>query len=180
MHVPIATTARLEISGIRAGTERQLKARVRQKARQTERSNGVLPAWIAVVQFSQPISYLQRKQRAMNLDQISELHERAMSLAEATVIASTQGDAAMSRTRFQEALELAAEAAALIAPHVDEEPIRSVLHRSAGSLALNCDEHRIAEKLLAVGLAGEPPSEIADEMRDLLEQVYAHRELLAS
>lgn len=116
----------------------------------------------------------------MNLHAINELHERAMSLAEAAVIAHTQGDAAISRRRFHEALELAAEAAALIAPHINEEPMRSVLHRSAGSLAFNCEEYRIAEKLLAVGLAGEPPSEIADEMRDILEQVYAHRELLAS
>lgn len=58
---PYSNDARLEISGIRAGTERQLKARVRQKARQTDRSNGVLPAWIAVVEFSGPISYLQSK-----------------------------------------------------------------------------------------------------------------------
>jgi hypothetical protein len=116
----------------------------------------------------------------MSLDQINELHERAMTLAEAALIARTQGDADTSRERFRQALELAAEAAALIAPDVDEEPMRSVLHRSAGSLALNCDEYRIAEKLLAVGLAGEPPPEIANEMRDLLEQVYAHRELLAS
>jgi hypothetical protein len=43
----------------------------------------------------------------MNLDQINEVHERAMSLAEDAVIARTQGDAPMSRTRFQEALELA-------------------------------------------------------------------------
>jgi hypothetical protein len=116
----------------------------------------------------------------MNLDQINELHERAMTLAEAAIIAHTQGDAATSRKRFQEALNLAIEAAAFMAPLVDEEPMRSILHRSAGSLALNCQQYRIAEKLLAVGLAAEPPSEIADEMRDLLEQVYAHRELLAS
>ena len=57
--------------------------------------------------------------------------------------------------------------------------MRSVLHRSAASLALNCEEYRLAEKLLAVGLAGDPPAEIADEMRDLMEQVYSHRELLA-
>jgi hypothetical protein len=54
--------------------------------------------------------------------------------------------------QFQEAFELAVEeAAALIAPHVNAEPMRSVLHRGNGSLALNCDEYRIAEKLLAVG-----------------------------
>ena len=116
----------------------------------------------------------------MNLDQINELHERAMNSAEAAVITRSQGDAPDSRMRFRQALELATEAAALIAPHVGEEPMRSVVHRSAASLALNCEEYRVAEKLLAVGLSGDPPAEIADEMRDLLEQVYAHRELLAS
>jgi hypothetical protein len=59
---PYRDDARLEISGIRAGSERRLKARARQKARQTERSDGVLPAWIAVIEFSRPISFLQRKQ----------------------------------------------------------------------------------------------------------------------
>ena len=115
----------------------------------------------------------------MNLEQINDLHERAMSLAEAAVVARTEGDEATSRERFQEAVELARQAAARIAPHVGEEPMRSVLHRSAASLALNCEEYRLAEKLLAVGLAGDPPAEIADEMRDLMEQVYSHRELLA-
>jgi hypothetical protein len=116
----------------------------------------------------------------MNLEHINDLHERAMDLAEAAVVARTHGDEVTSRKRFQEALKLDTEAAALIAPHLDEEPMRSVLHRSAGSLALNCEHHRVAEKLLAVGLAGDPPAEVADEMRDLLEQVYAHRGSLAS
>ena len=107
----------------------------------------------------------------MNLDEINDLHERAMNVAEAAVIARTEGDLATSCERFQEALELATEAAAEIAPYVQEEPMRSVLHRSAASLALNCEEYRLAEKLLAVGLAGDPPAEFADEMRDLLEQV---------
>ena len=116
----------------------------------------------------------------MNHTEINDLHERAMDLAEAAVIARTQGDTATARKRFREALAVAREAAARIAPHVDEEPMRSVLHRSAASLALNCEDFRVAEKLLAVGLSGEPPVEIANEMRDLLEQVYTHRELLAS
>jgi len=114
----------------------------------------------------------------MNLEQINDLHEGAMTLAEAAVVAQMEGDEATASERFQEALELATQAAAKMASHVHEEPMRSVLHRSAASLALNCEEYRLAEKLLAVGLAGNPPAEIADEMRDLLEQVYLHRELL--
>ena len=48
----------------------------------------------------------------MNLEQINDLHERAMSLAEAAIVARTEGDEATSRERFQEALELARQAAA--------------------------------------------------------------------
>jgi hypothetical protein len=63
----------------------------------------------------------------MNLDQINDLHEQAMTLA---------------------------EAAARIASRVDEEPMRSVLHRSAASLALNCEEYRLAEKPASSRLGG--------------------------
>lgn len=114
----------------------------------------------------------------MNLEQINDLHEQAMTLAEAAIVARMEGDEMTSSERFREALELAAQAAARIASQIAEEPMRSVLHRSAASLALNCEEYRLAEKLLAVGLAGDPPTEIADEMRDLLERVYVHRKLL--
>lgn len=112
--------------------------------------------------------------------QINDLHEQAMDLAEAAVIARTSGDEREARRQFQAALKLASEAAGRIAPSATEEPMRSVIHRSAASLAINCEEFRMAEKLLAVGLSGDPPVELANEMRDLLEQVYAHRELLAS
>jgi hypothetical protein len=52
------------------------------------------------------------------------------------------------------------------------EPTRSVLHRSAPTLALECGALRDAERLIAVALSGDPPAEIAEELRDLLEQVY--------
>jgi hypothetical protein len=34
---------------------------------------------------------------------------------------------------------------------------------------------REAERLIAVALSGDPPDEIAEELRDLLEQVYFDR-----
>ena len=57
------------------------------------------------------------------------------------------------------------------------EPTRSVLHRSAASLALECDETREAERLIGRALSGNPPDEIAEELRDLLEDVYFRRHL---
>jgi hypothetical protein len=44
-------------------------------------------------------------------------------------------------------------------------------------LALDCNDPRAAEKLVARALSGDPPPEIAHELRDLLEQVNLHRHL---
>ena len=52
------------------------------------------------------------------------------------------------------------------------EPSRSVLLRSAASLAFECHELREAERLASQALGGEPPSEIAQELRELLRRVY--------
>jgi hypothetical protein len=43
-----------------------------------------------------------------------------------------------------------------------------VLHRSAASLAVECFQLREAERLIGRALAGNPPPDIADELRDLL------------
>ena len=60
---------------------------------------------------------------------------------------------------------------------LEMEPTRSVLLRSAASLALDCGEVRQSERLIAQGLVGNPPEEIANELRDLLEQVNFQRHL---
>lgn len=46
--------ARLEVSGIRCGTDVAIDSRVRNKIKQTKRSNGSLPAYIAVIEFGTP------------------------------------------------------------------------------------------------------------------------------
>ncbi len=77
----------------------------------------------------------------------------------------------------RQAYELERDAAREIENQLDLEPTRSVLHRSAASLALECDESREAERLVGRALSGSPPDEIAEELRDLLEEVYFHRHL---
>jgi hypothetical protein len=57
------------------------------------------------------------------------------------------------------------------------EPTFSILHRSAATLALDCDNIRLAEQLIAKALSHTLPYEIAEELRDLLEQVYFRRHL---
>ena len=39
-------------------------------------------------------------------------------------------------------------------------------------MRLLCQEFREAERLIAHGLSGNPPFEIAEELRDLLEKLY--------
>ena len=57
------------------------------------------------------------------------------------------------------------------------EPSVSVLLRSAASLAMSCKKLRESEKLIALALSGEPPLEIVEELRNLLENVNFYRQL---
>jgi len=53
------------------------------------------------------------------------------------------------------------------------EPTYSIMHRSAGWLALDCNKPRLAEQLACKALAGDPHPKIAEELRDLLAETYA-------
>lgn len=50
------------------------------------------------------------------------------------------------------------------------EPTRSVLYRSAGSIALQVGEKSNAKELLLEGLSHNPPPEIAAEINELLKE----------
>ena len=105
----------------------------------------------------------------------SDLHHQAMQLADEADRLRRQGDGAAAGQLLRQAFEKERQAAEQTSSDVRLEPTRSVLHRSAASLALECGDYREAERLIAVALSGEPPDEIADELRDLLEQVYFDR-----
>src|SRR5439155_17467735 len=101
------------------------------------------------------------------LDEASALHRRAMELADEASAALREGNRD-AFTRFtQTAYESEASAARLLEDSVELEPTRSVLYRSAASFALELGEQRQAEQLISTALAGDPPEEIADELRDL-------------
>lgn len=108
---------------------------------------------------------------------VNELHNQAMENAEKGYVADLHGDFSNAQAHFRRAFELEREAAQLLIPKTDAEPTRSVLLRSAASLAVKCAEHREAERLVAIALAGNPPAEICEELRDLLDTVYFDRHL---
>ena len=52
-----------------------------------------------------------------------------------------------------------------------------MLFRSAASLAYELKDYRESERLICMGLAGNPPIDIANELRDLYDQVNLERNL---
>lgn len=105
------------------------------------------------------------------MSQIQQLHQQAMDLAEMAEVAKLRGDPIKAKELFKEAFVKETEAASLLLNNIEVEPARSILHRSAASLAIDCGEINAAERLIAIALSGNPPQEIADELKDLLVQI---------
>ena len=104
-----------------------------------------------------------------------ELHDRAMDIAFLADRARSRGEDAEAQRLYGEAL--IQEQRAIRELREPVEPTRSVLHRSAAWLALECGDTRLAEKLAAAGLAADPPEDIAEELRDVWEQATFGRHL---
>ena len=121
--------------------------------------------------------------------QVKELHDKAMDLAHFAILERSRGNTDQSESQFAQALEYelaaikALEALAAQSPSNPDgqaetiEPTYSVLHRSAGTLALDCKQTRTAERIVTKALSQDPHPEIAEELRDLLGQIYFQRHL---
>lgn len=103
---------------------------------------------------------------------IESLHRMAMELAGR---AEASRDPGRAHQLFREAFEKEREAAELLDDQTELEPTRSVLFRSAASLAVDCKDFTEAERLLAKGLAGSPPADVAEEMLSLRRSLPASR-----
>lgn len=111
------------------------------------------------------------------MSDLKTLHRQAMDLAETAAMAKLRGESEQAADLFRQAFEYERSAANLVASDFSAEPTRSILYRSAASLALDHGDVREAERLIATALTGDPPQDIAEELRDLLEQVYFQRHL---
>jgi len=100
------------------------------------------------------------------------LHESAMEFADKALASRRRGDEDAARALFQQAFDREKQAALSVAGRRNFEPTRSILFRSAASLALESGNLRDAEKMVCSALSGDPPEEIAEELRDLLERVH--------
>jgi len=110
--------------------------------------------------------------------ELNTLHNQSMDIAEKAFLLQQKGEDLLATESFEAAFQLEKEAALLLLGDYEAEPTRSILFRSAASLAMNAGDFREAEKMIANGLAGNPPLEIAEELRDLYEQVTFERHMV--
>lgn len=100
-------------------------------------------------------------------------HRKAMSTMQQAITLREQGKEEDANALFLKAFELEKQAALSLSGDFNNEPTRSTLFRSAASLAMNCREYVEAEKLAAHGLAGNPPNDLMNELRELYQQINA-------
>jgi len=111
------------------------------------------------------------------MEKIETLHNQAMDLAEKAVMLRFRKQTDESINVFNSAFQLEAQAAMQLKDSFDFEPSRSIMFRSAASLALNAELYREAEKMIAIGLSGNPPDPIAEELRNIYENINFEKHL---
>ena len=105
----------------------------------------------------------------------SDYHKMAMEFADLGLRNRARGNGELALAYFEQALDF--ELAAIVELEQTDGLAGSVLYRSAGTLALDCRRLRQAEQITAQALAGEPHPDIAEELRDLWEQIQFQRHL---
>ncbi|MEZ4887110.1 MAG: hypothetical protein R3E32_20435 [Chitinophagales bacterium] len=115
-------------------------------------------------------------QKTSTINPIDELHNKAMHLADEAFHAKRKEDFEAAQSKYKAAFEYEKAAAMLLINSYETEPSRSVLFRSAACLLLNLptpnpSDYREAERMIAFGLSGYPPAEIAVELREVFEEV---------
>ena len=108
---------------------------------------------------------------------IQELHTHAMELADRADLLKRQGNADDALCLYEQSLEAERNAAYEAQKQNIGEPTESVLFRSAASLAYSIKDYREAERLICMALAGNPPSEIAEELRSLYDTVNLEKSM---
>ncbi len=107
---------------------------------------------------------------------LDKLHDQAMEKAFFADLERRKGNEEQAAKLFEKALALEREAIAEMTNPV--EPTWSILHRSAGWLALDCYQPHLAEQLASTALDGIPPTEIAEELRDFQKQASFQNRIL--
>ena len=102
---------------------------------------------------------------------MEEVHDKAMLISQDAFVLVAYGKEDQAIPLYEQAFELERQAAMSLLDKIDVEPTRSILFRSAAALAKKCHKYRDAEKMIGLGLAGNPPEDVAEELRELFDAV---------
>ncbi len=102
---------------------------------------------------------------------VRDFHNKAMEFAERAFVARIQGQRAQAHEFFVQALEYELAAIAQLEVEGRIEPTNSVLHRSAATLALDCNQPQKAKEIATQALNQNPHPEIAEELHELLHRI---------
>lgn len=111
------------------------------------------------------------------MNDIKRTHRDAMNLLDEADIALRRGDLDSAQGLRRSALDSEIRAADMAAPLLELEPTRSILHRSAASIAIALGETARAKQLIYAALAGNPPSSVREELENMLEDISFRRHL---
>lgn len=101
---------------------------------------------------------------------IQKLHREAIKLVKQAQVEFENENFENYKNLTLEAFKLEKEAASLLEKSYESEPTRSVLYRSAASLAFKCEAYTEAIDLIATALQGNPFEEIKLELLEILKQ----------
>ena len=104
------------------------------------------------------------------MSKAGDWHNQAMELTDAALRERRQGKDAAAKESFERALQQ--ELAAIANLDESDNLARSIIHRSAGWLALDCGQPRLAEKLACAALAGDPDPAMAGQLREVLTAAH--------
>lgn len=108
---------------------------------------------------------------------VTILHDKAMEFSDRALLEKRRNNGAKFKSLTKKALDFELRAVECVRGDLGLEPTRSILFQSAASLAIDYQDFRLAEQLIAAALAGNPPDLVAEDLRDLLEQPYFKRHL---
>jgi hypothetical protein len=100
-----------------------------------------------------------------------ELHRQAMFLAQDAIVERETGLQSKARELTKRAAEIEVEAARMLPRERRAEPTRSMLFRSAASLAFQLGDYTWAKQLVGEGLSGYPTPMVEDQLMGVLEQI---------
>ncbi len=106
----------------------------------------------------------------MTNTELLNLHQQAMFFAQDALVATQHKDTEKAFELNQKAFDIERQVALSLVDS-QNEPFRSIIMRSAASLALDIKQFREAEIFISHGLLGLPPDDIHQELLGLLDDM---------